>query len=39
MASLNKLKVKTFDFVQAFPPSEAELNIDVPKGWTIPNGV
>jgi Reverse transcriptase (RNA-dependent DNA polymerase) len=34
MASLNKWKVKTFDFVQAFPqaPSEAKLYIDVPKG-------
>jgi hypothetical protein len=37
MAAINSWKVKTFDFVQAFPqaPSEAELYIDVPKGCTI----
>jgi Reverse transcriptase (RNA-dependent DNA polymerase) len=37
MVSLNKWKVKTFDFVQAFPqaPSEADLYIDVPKGCHI----
>jgi Reverse transcriptase (RNA-dependent DNA polymerase) len=37
MASLNDWKMKTFDFVQAFPqaPSEADLYIDVPKGCSI----
>jgi Reverse transcriptase (RNA-dependent DNA polymerase) len=37
MVSINRWKVKTFDFVQAFPqaPSEAELYIDVPRGCNI----
>jgi Reverse transcriptase (RNA-dependent DNA polymerase) len=37
MAALNSWKIKTFDFVQAFPqaPSEADLYIDVPKGCSI----
>jgi Reverse transcriptase (RNA-dependent DNA polymerase) len=37
LVALNKWKVKSFDFVQAFPqaPSEPELYIDVPKGCLI----
>lgn len=37
MSSICKWKMKTFDFVQAFPqaPSEAELYVDVPRGCTI----
>jgi hypothetical protein len=37
MVAINQWKVKTFDFVQAFPqaPSETDLYIDIPKGCHI----
>jgi hypothetical protein len=37
MVSLHKWKIKTFDFVQAFPqaPSDTELYINIPKGCHI----